>query len=178
MACWHRLFVAAGTSLAAAGVLAQVNRCVLRDGTVTFSDKACAPTQARASDPLTTRREQPQDVAARQRREVIQRWESDLPAAIAERERLQAQSAAMQARERERVVAATVTRAEPMPFETCRAQVQVRILMSNPAQVRNLVVSPQVTMTRFCSAVGSELVTCSQLDARKVTVSSPDTTAC
>lgn len=152
-------------------VYAQVYKCPNSDGTTSFSDKPCPDTSGRPrTDPKVTRPDQsPTEAAARERKAMIDKWESELKAELAKRAAEEARRARQPTNASQ--TAAPDSTSTTMSFEQCVATVTstIRRLNAAPRDVRQIVRTNVMTMTRICTADGSVLITCSQPDSRMVT---------
>lgn len=174
-----RFFLTLSALLAITGqASSEVFKCIGTNGVVSFSDRQCqdaTPAQKNSASPAPTPVEKsPAVTQARERKAMIDKWESEIEAAkVKRRQELAApppKSTQQQGDQR------PVTESTPMEFDLCRKTVVSTILgLGVPWQdVKWIVRTDVLTMTRLCTADGSVLITCSKPDAKMVTVKSSD----
>lgn len=152
---------------------ADINRCIDKNGGVTFQQAPCpsaSPTVPRSERAdLERDKKDRKEQAEQNRKSVTANLEMQLEAEKKRVSNLPRNSTAP--------VAQVNSTSEAMNFAQCKRAVGQTILKLGPAAIINtrfIVSSPTISMTRICTTQGSLLITCNSLDSTMVTTHSPD----
>lgn len=145
-----------------------INKCIGPDGKVAFQDAACDATSTTARDDLVNAKKDAEikrDAVRKSLKTVAQDLEAQLSSELKNRANRPPPMT-------EPAPAATVSStAADMTFDQCTASVQstIKSLAINWKDVKRIVNSAQVTITKICTHDGSVTITCSAPDSRMVT---------
>lgn len=136
-----------------------VNKCTAADGKIVFQDAPCAAGSVAARDDLADAKKQtPKNQDLQSAKAVAAALQSQLDTKLQNRPALRASSGAT-----EPGVSST---SSEMSFDQCNATVNstVRSLGVNWKDVKRIVNSSTVTMTKICTTDSSVTITCSKPD--------------
>lgn len=144
-----------------------INKCTGVDGKITFQDSPCTSGSVAVRDDVSDAQKESknrQDAAVQSRKSVTANLEAQLETELKKQPVKPYQTG------QESVPVASST-SSAMSFEQCNATVQraVQSMAVNWKDVRRIVNSPDMVMTKICTSDGSVTITCSRLDARMVT---------
>lgn len=144
-----------------------INKCTDSGGKVAFQDGPCPSNSVAARDDLSDAKKESQNkqtAAVQSRKSVAANLEAQLETELKKQPVKPYQAG------QESIPVASST-SSVMPFEQCKTVVQstVRSLAVNWKDVKRIVNSPDMVMTKICTSDDSVTITCSKADARMVT---------
>ena len=152
-----------------------INKCIAKDGKVSFQDAACPLDGARGPDPIATG-QAPRGkghLTPSERKAIVDQMNAEVAAGIVERDRQRERAASRQAAE-EAARPKPTTTWQAMDFEACRALVARSLLaVAGTTRTFAIVNAPEVTMHKICTSDGSVILTCTAEDRRLGTTASP-----
>lgn len=152
-------------------VQAQVYKCIGADGIVSFGDKPCLDTSPRNDPKVTQKGETPNQ-------RIMNAWELELKEKLTKKaaddaaEDKRAKKLAAQERLES---SGYTTETSTMSFSACLSSVASTVsgLSVRSSDVRYIVQTNIMTVTRICTNDGSVLITCSRPDSTMVLTKSP-----